>query len=73
MLYLLQKIKVSWNDFGSINEDLIATGDSFISDSKKLKELKDQLPNLQAVEMEGQHLRKLLNRKIRMGDFKSNF
>ena len=50
---IFAKNKGNLNDFGSINEGLIATGDSFISDSKKLKELKDQLPNLQAVEMEG--------------------
>jgi len=39
--------------FGNIKKGLIATGDSFISDSNVIKRLKDELPNLEAIEMEG--------------------
>ena len=39
--------------FGHIKKGLIATGDSFISDQSVIKKLKDELPNLEAVEMEG--------------------
>ena len=41
------------NRFGMIKKGLIATGDSFISDQSVIKKLKDELPNLEAVEMEG--------------------
>ena len=39
--------------FGNIKEGLIATGDLFISDEKVIKRLKDEIPNLEAIEMEG--------------------
>ena len=39
--------------FGQVKKGLIATGDSFISDESLIKSLKDELPNLEAVEMEG--------------------
>ena len=39
--------------FGHIKTGLIATGDSFISDESVIKRLKDELPNLEAIEMEG--------------------
>jgi len=39
--------------FGHIKKGLIATGDSFISDESIIKSLKDELPNLEAIEMEG--------------------
>ena len=39
--------------FGQIKKGLIATGDSFISDESVIKRLKDELPDLEAVEMEG--------------------
>ena len=39
--------------FGQIKKGLIATGDSFISDQRVIKKLKDELPNLDAIEMEG--------------------
>ena len=32
---------------------MIATGDSFISDENVIKRLKEELPNLEAIEMEG--------------------
>ena len=48
-----EKIKGHLSNFGTINEGLIGTGDSFISSFSKIKELKDVLPNLAAVEMEG--------------------
>ena len=39
--------------FGNIKKGLIATGDSFISDESVIDSLKDELPNLEAIEMEG--------------------
>jgi len=39
--------------FGRIKKGLIATGDSFISDASVIKRLTNELPNLEAVEMEG--------------------
>ena len=41
------------NRFGNIKKGLIATGDSFISDQRVIKSLQDEIPNLEAVEMEG--------------------
>ena len=41
------------NGFGKIKMGLIATGDSFISDESVVKRLKDEIPNLEAIEMEG--------------------
>ncbi|MBO8244230.1 5'-methylthioadenosine/adenosylhomocysteine nucleosidase [Prochlorococcus marinus XMU1411] len=43
----------SLKKFGVIRKGLIATGDSFISDESVIKRLKDQIPNLEAIEMEG--------------------
>ena len=40
-------------DFGNLYKGIIATGDMFISDRKKIKELSIEIPNLFAVEMEG--------------------
>jgi len=40
-------------DFGTINIGKIATGDKFISDREYLEEIKLQIPNLLAIEMEG--------------------
>ena len=40
-------------EFGFINEGLIATGDQFISDKKVLLELKNNIPEVSAIEMEG--------------------
>ena len=39
--------------FGQIKKGLIATGDSFISGENVIKRLKNELPKLEAVEMEG--------------------
>ena len=39
--------------FGQVKKGLIATGDSFISDERIIKKLKNELPNLEAIEMEG--------------------
>ena len=39
--------------FGNIRKGLIATGDSFISEESVIKSLKNELPNLEAIEMEG--------------------
>ena len=39
--------------FGNFRTGLIATGDRFIKDASVLKELREALPGLQAVEMEG--------------------
>jgi len=41
------------NRFGLIKKGLIATGDAFISEENIIKRLKDELPNLEAIEMEG--------------------
>ena len=41
------------NKFGLIKKGLIATGDKFISQESIIKKLKDELPNLDAIEMEG--------------------
>ncbi len=45
--------KESTSIFGSIYKGLIATGDMFISDKEKLKQLSYEIPDLLAVEMEG--------------------
>lgn len=45
--------KLKYEIFGSVYKGLIATGDSFISDKKKLKQLSLEIPKLLAVEMEG--------------------
>ena len=42
-----------WTGFGSARQGLIATGDRFIGDATVLAGLRDALPGLQAVEMEG--------------------
>jgi adenosylhomocysteine nucleosidase len=39
--------------FGLVKMGLIATGDSFISEEAVIKKLNDELPNLEAIEMEG--------------------
>lgn len=39
--------------FGSLYKGLIATGDMFVSDSEKLRDLSREIPKLLAVEMEG--------------------
>ncbi len=39
--------------FGNIKKGLIATGDSFISDERVIKRIKNEIPNLEAFEMEG--------------------
>ena len=41
------------NRFGLIKKGLIATGDSFISEESVIRRLNDELPNLEAIEMEG--------------------
>ncbi|MDC3094880.1 5'-methylthioadenosine/adenosylhomocysteine nucleosidase [Prochlorococcus sp. AH-716-M09] len=41
------------SSFGSIYKGLIATGDMFISDNEKIKDLSQEIPSLLAVEMEG--------------------
>ena len=46
-------LKDNMNPFGEIYKGLIATGDTFISDKKKLDALRLEIPNLLAVEMEG--------------------
>lgn len=48
-----EKSKGNLSIFGTVNEGLIGTGDSFISSFSKIKELKKVLPDLAAVEMEG--------------------
>ena len=48
----INKIEYLYN-FGNIYRGLIATGDMFISDKKKLSKLKKEIPSLLAVEMEG--------------------
>ena len=42
-----------WAGFGPARQGLIATGDRFIGDAAVLADLRDALPGLQAVEMEG--------------------
>ena len=42
-----------YKDFGKIHKGLIGTGDMFISDEKKIKQLLREIPGLLAVEMEG--------------------
>ena len=42
-----------WTGFGPARQGLIATGDRFIGDAAVLADLRDALPGLQAVEMEG--------------------
>ena len=39
--------------FGQIKKGLIGTGDKFISDESVIKSLRDEIPNLEAIEMEG--------------------
>ncbi len=39
--------------FGKIKKGLIATGDAFISDEEVIRRLQDEIPNLEAIEMEG--------------------
>ncbi len=39
--------------FGQIKKGLIGTGDKFISDQSVIKSLRDEIPNLEAIEMEG--------------------
>ncbi len=41
------------SSFGRIYKGIIATGDMFISDDKKIKNLSQEIPSLLAVEMEG--------------------
>jgi len=41
------------DEFGSINDGLIATGDQFISGVNQIKKLKKEIINISAVEMEG--------------------
>ena len=41
------------NEFGLIKKGLIGTGDCFISDKNDIDKLKDSIPDLKAVEMEG--------------------
>lgn len=43
----------SFGKFGNLQKGLIATGDMFISNTKKINQLSDDLPGLYAVEMEG--------------------
>ena len=45
--------KDDYVNFGNLYKGIIATGDMFISDRKKIKELSTEIPNLFAVEMEG--------------------
>ncbi|MCR8538817.1 MAG: 5'-methylthioadenosine/adenosylhomocysteine nucleosidase [Prochlorococcus marinus CUG1439] len=56
--WIFSSLKKSLNNgnlsrFGHIKKGLIATGDSFISEERVIKRLKDELPNLEAIEMEG--------------------
>lgn len=39
--------------FGTLHKGLIGTGDMFISDSKKIEELANEIPDILAIEMEG--------------------
>ncbi len=48
-----KKKDLNLRDFGTINIGKIATGDKFISDREYLEEIKLQIPNLLAIEMEG--------------------
>jgi adenosylhomocysteine nucleosidase len=43
----------SCSKFGSLHKGLIATGDMFISNEKKIKQLSEEIVGLSAVEMEG--------------------
>ena len=48
-----EKTKNTLVPYGNIHKGLIATGDSFISQTKKTMELIKEIPKLKAVEMEG--------------------
>ena len=48
-----QKINNRLTEFGNIYKGLIATGDSFVSNSNQMDELKNAFPDIYAVEMEG--------------------
>ena len=50
-----------------IKRGLIATGDSFISEESEINRLKVELPNLDAIEMEGEQLLKSQNKKEFLG------
>ena len=45
--------KKSFSEFGSIHKGLIATGDMFLSNTKKINKLSEEITGLYAVEMEG--------------------
>lgn len=45
--------KKSFSKFGSIHKGLIATGDMFVSNTKKINQLSEEISGLYAVEMEG--------------------
>ena len=51
------------NEFGSIYNKLVATGDNFISDIQKIKKLQLKLPDLYAVEMEGAAVAQVANQE----------
>ena len=58
MNWIFSSLKKSFENgkltrFGNIKKGLIATGDSFISDEGVINRLKDELPDLEAIEMEG--------------------
>ncbi len=53
VFYSLEKKLIQDKGFGSLYKGLIATGDMFISDSRKIKELSEEIDGLLAVEMEG--------------------
>ncbi len=50
---LTKENKIDLKPFGNVLKGLIATGDKFISEKKFLKQLRSEIQNLKAVEMEG--------------------
>ena len=50
---LNQEKKIELKPFGNVLKGLIATGDRFISEKKFLKQLRSEIQDLKAVEMEG--------------------
>ena len=51
---VLKKLnKESYSKFGTLHKGLIGTGDMFISDRRKIKQLSKEISDLYAIEMEG--------------------
>ena len=51
------------NEFGKVYNELVATGDTFISDKEKIREIQIKIPELYAVEMEGAAVAQVANQE----------